>query len=155
MIAPEKIDMPWFLLAFDRGALSTTPTIVCCPAEEIPGFHASAVAAANKQHYIVVDVAPDEDPREAVFAKIGRESTVAAAVERHLKTTKRDIYVIVRDADRLAADETGLAILWALKSARDRVDPRLRLLFFGTDRAALQSFVSPKSAPFLDSRVLG
>ena len=151
----EKIDMPWFLLAFDRGALSTTPTIVCCPAEEIPGFHASAVAAAHKQHYIAVDVEPGEDPREAVFAKIGRESNVSDTVCAHLKKARRDIYVIVRDADRFAAGETGLAILWALKSARDRVDPRLRLLFFGSDRAALQTFVSPKSAPFLDSTVLG
>jgi hypothetical protein len=154
MIAFEKIDTSWFLLAFDRSVLSTTPTIVCCPADEIPGFHASAVTLAHKRKFIVVDVEPGEDPREAIFAKIGRATTVSAAVEAHLKKTKRDIYVIVRDADRFAAGETGLAILWALKSARDRVEPRLRLLFFGTDRAALQSFVSPKSAPFLDSKVL-
>lgn len=149
-------NMQWLPAVFDRELISSmNTTIVCCDAREIPGLHAAAIELAHKHKYIVVDVAHGEDPREALFRAVGRETNAAVAVEAHLKKTKRDIVVIVRDADRFAANETGSAILWALKSARDRVDPRLRLLLFGNDRAALQTFVSPQSAPFLDSTVLG
>jgi hypothetical protein len=152
----KTINMSWLPSVFDRDLISSThTTIVCCDAREIPSFHASALEFAKKYRYIVVDVALGEDPREAMFRTVGRETNVAVAVEAHLKKTKRDIVVIVRDAARFANDENGLAILWSLKSARDRVDPRLRLLFFGTDRAALQTFVSPKAAPFFGSYVIG
>jgi hypothetical protein len=155
MIASKNMDMSWLHSVFDRELISSTnTTIVCCDAREIPRFHASALELARRHRHIVVDVANGEDPREALFRTVGRESNVAVAVEAHLKKTKRNLVVIIRDAARFANDENGLAILWALKSARDRVDPRLRLLFFGSERAALQTFVSPKSAPFLDSRVL-
>jgi hypothetical protein len=150
----ETPDMSWLLVAFNRSALATTPTIVCCPEVEIPGFHAAAIALAHKHQYIIIDVGLGEDPREAVFEKIGRASNIAVAVETKLASTKRDIFLVIRDADRLAAGEDGLAALWSLKSARDLVGPRLRILFFGSDRSALGSFVSPKSAPFFNSKVL-
>jgi hypothetical protein len=154
MMTTSTIDMRWLQLAFDRGPLATTPTIVRCPPAEIPSFHAAALALAHKQRYFIVDVAIGEDPREAVFRVVGRATNVAVAVETKLAGAKRDIFFIMRDADRLAGNEDGLAALWALKSARDRVAPRFRLLFFGSDSAALKSFVSQKSAPFLDSLVL-
>jgi hypothetical protein len=156
MIASKNMDMSWLPSVFDRELISSTnTTIFCCDARETQSLHVAAIELAHKHKHIVVDVANGEDPREALFRTVGRETNVAVAVEAHLKKTKRDLVVIIRDADRFANDENGLAILWALKSARDRVDPRLRLLFFGTDRAALQTFVSPKSAPFLDSKVIG
>jgi hypothetical protein len=152
----KTINMSWLHSVFDRELISSTnTTIVCCDARDIPHFHASALELARKHRYIVVDVAHGEDPRDALYRTVGRETNVAVAVEAHLKKTKRDLVVIIRDSDRFAENENGLAILWSLKSARDRIEPRLRLLFFGSDRAALQTFVTPKSAPFLDSRVIG
>lgn len=149
-----EANISWLLLAFDCGALATTPTIVCCAPADIPGFHAAAIELAHKQRYIIIDVGLGEDPREAVYRTIGRESNLAVAVETRLAKTKRDIFLVIRDADRLAVGDDGLAALWSLKSARDRVEPRLRILFFGSDFASLKSFVSPRSAPFLDSKVL-
>ena len=151
----HSLDTHWLPRLFGDDIFSTTTMIMCCDADKIAKNHASAVAWADKLQYIVVDVDIGQDPREAIFYKISRESNVAAAVEARLKKTNRRAFIVIRDASRFANNETGLAILWSLKSARDRVEPRLRLLFFGSDRAALQTFVTPKSAPFLDSKVLG
>ncbi|MFN8702136.1 MAG: hypothetical protein ACK5X0_08435 [Rhodospirillales bacterium] len=154
MITAEP-DMSWLPHAFDLGTIfMTTTTIVCCAPDDVPGFHAAAIALAHKNRLVIVDVDVGEDPREAVYKKIGRDRTVADAVKNHLEKTKRDLFIIIRDADRFAVGEDNLTALWALKSARDQFHPRVRILFFGSDRAALQSLVSSKSAPFLGTKVL-
>jgi hypothetical protein len=134
---------------FDRDTLLPTNAMFFgCHVDVAQVLHATALELAHEYHYVVVDVAIGEDPREALFRTVGREANIGLAVEAHFKTTKRDVVVIIRDAARFAGNEDGLAIMRGLKSARDRVNPRLRLLFFGSDIDAMYGFVSSDAAPF-------
>jgi hypothetical protein len=84
--------------------------------------------------------------------------TLTEALEHLYKAAKKPIVVIIDEAQHAISTEDGTTSMFALKAARDQLnqgsqDPRLYIVFTGSNRDKLAHLVLNRSQPFFGSRV--
>lgn len=83
--------------------------------------------------------------------------TIVEAVERRAKTSGKVIFIAIANAPAAFRTESGRAAMFGLKSARDTLNIRARVLLISMscrDRTELAPLVDGQAAPFLGATII-